>query len=98
VSEEGFEQQGFRVTGRVQGVYYRIWTRGVAEELGLRGTVRNRMDGSVEAHVAGSAEAVRAFESRLWEGPSAAAVNGVDSFESPEPLPAGPFQILATDG
>jgi acylphosphatase len=96
VSEEGIEQQGFRVSGRVQGVYFRVWTRGVAEELGLRGTVRNRIDGSVETHVVGSSEAVRAFESRLWEGPAAAAVEGVEVLESSEQLPAGPFQILAT--
>jgi acylphosphatase len=96
VSEEGIEQRGFRVFGRVQGVYFRVWTRGVAEELGLRGTVRNRIDGSVEACVVGSSGAVRAFESRLWEGPAAAAVEGVEVLESSEQLPAGPFQILAT--
>jgi len=96
VSAEGTEQQGFRVFGRVQGVYYRAWTQGVAEELGLRGTVRNRVDGSVEAHVVGSPEAVRAFESRLWEGPSAAAVDGVEALESSGQLPTGPFQILVT--
>ncbi len=96
MSAEGTEQQGFRVFGRVQGVYYRAWTQGVAEELGLRGTVRNRVDGSVEAHVVGSPEAVRAFESRLWEGPSAAAVDGVEALESSEQIPTGPFQILAT--
>ena len=96
MSEEGIEQKGFRVSGRVQGVYYRAWTQGVAEELGLRGTVRNRMDGSVEAHVVGSPEAVRAFESRLWEGPSAAAVDGVEALESSEKLPTGPFEILAS--
>ena len=96
MSEEGLEQRGFRVFGRVQGVFFRVWTQGVAGELGLRGTVRNRIDGSVETHVVGLSEAVRAFESRLWEGPSAAAVDGVEVLESSEQLPAGPFQILAT--
>ena len=30
-----------RVSGRVQGVAYRAWTQGVAQQLGLRGWVRN---------------------------------------------------------
>jgi len=98
VSVEVFAQKGLRVTGRVQGVFYRVWTRGVAEELGLRGTVRNRLDGSVEAHAVGSPEALRAFETRLWEGPPAARVDGVASFESEDQLPAGPFEILPTAG
>ncbi len=41
------------VQGRVQGVGYRAWTKGVAEAKGLFGTVRNRLDGSVEARIAG---------------------------------------------
>jgi acylphosphatase len=96
VLEDGLEQRGFRITGRVQGVYYRVWTRGVAEGLALQGTVQNRTDGSVESHVLGSPDAVRAFESRLWEGPPAAAVEGVEAIESSNELPGGPFQILPT--
>jgi len=96
VSGEVFEQKGLRITGRVQGVYYRVWARGVAEELGLRGTVRNRLDGSVEAHAVGLPEALKVFETRLWEGPPAASVDGVEAFESEDQLPAGPFQILPT--
>jgi len=96
VSGEIVEQKGFWITGRVQGVYYRVWARGVAEELGLGGTVRNRGDGSVEAHAVGPAEALRAFETRLGEGPPAASVDGVEAFESKDQFPAGPFQILPT--
>jgi len=96
VSESGFEQRGFRITGRVQGVYFRVWTRGVGEDLDLRGTVRNRVDGSVETHVVGPPEAVRAFEARLWEGPAAASVDCVEVRESPNQIPPGPFQILPT--
>ena len=90
------EQKGFRVTGRVQGVYYRVWARGVGEDLGLRGTIRNRGDGSVEAHVAGSPDAVRAFEDLLWVGPPDAAVESVEVLESPLELPGDAFEILAT--
>ena len=38
-----------RITGRVQGVWYRGWAVDNAIALGLRGWVRNRFDGSVEA-------------------------------------------------
>lgn len=96
MSEGGFVKRGFRIVGRVQGVYYRAWTPGMANELGLQGTVRNRADGSVEAHVEGSPTAVSAFEVRLWEGPSAASVEGVEAIESLDQLLPGPFQILPT--
>jgi len=96
LSEEALVRRGFRVVGRVQGVYFRVWTQGVAESLGLRGTVRNRLDGSVETHVEGRPDAVNAFGSRLWEGPPASAVNVVEEIQSDEVLPAGSFTILPT--
>ena len=96
MAEVGLVQRGYRVSGRVQGVYFRAWTRGVANEMGLRGTVRNRSHGSVEVHVIGSAVAVGEFEDKLWEGPAAAQVDGVDPVPSSEPIPAEPFQILPT--
>ncbi len=60
-SEPERHQRGFRVRGRVQGVGFRWWTRRKASDLGLRGTVRNRPDGSVEVHVAGDVETLEAF-------------------------------------
>jgi acylphosphatase len=96
VTDDGLVRRGYRVTGRVQGVYYRAWARGVANEMGLRGTVRNRMDGSVEVHAAGSRGIVTDFEEVLWDGPAQAEVKRVESIESPDRLPEGPFQILPT--
>ncbi len=87
-------QRGFRIVGRVQGVFFRAWTREVAAELGLRGTVRNRSDGSVETHAAGSARAMEQFEDRLWKGPPSARVEGVELIDSADPLPDGEFRIL----
>lgn len=67
-----------RVTGRVQGVWFRAWTRGEAQALGLRGWVRNEPDGSVLARIAGPAAQVDAMLSALREGPERAAVTAVE--------------------
>ena len=66
-----------RVTGRVQGVAYRAWAQAEAERLGLRGWVRNRGDGSVEALVAGPEPAVEAMVLAMRDGPGAARVTDV---------------------
>ena len=89
-------QRGFPITGKVQGVFFRAWTRDLAEELGLSGTVRNRRDGSVEAHARGAEEAVALFENRLWDGPPAAVVQEVRPVDSAEILVPGRFEILPT--
>ncbi|MGF1626661.1 MAG: acylphosphatase [Alphaproteobacteria bacterium] len=65
------------ITGRVQGVWFRGWTLRRAESLGLRGWVRNRRDGTVEAVFVGPPEAVEAMVAACREGPPAARVDGV---------------------
>jgi acylphosphatase len=70
-----------RVSGRVQGVFFRAWTRDEAETLGLAGWVRNCRDGSVEAHFEGDADAVDEMIDLMREGPPDAEVNQV-SFET----------------
>ena len=94
MAEEQIEQRGFRVTGRVQGVFFRAWTQALARELGIRGTVRNRDDGSVEAHARGPLEALEDFQERLWEGPPASKVEGVAVKASDQELPEADFLIL----
>lgn len=64
----------FRVTGRVQGVWFRAWTKETAEALGLRGWVRNEADGSVSGCVAGPEDEVDAFVTALHDGPERAEV------------------------
>jgi acylphosphatase len=78
-----------RVTGRVQGVWYRGWTVDQARELGLSGWVRNRRDGSVEILAEGPDEALAELVRRCHEGPSAARVEGVEVEESDEAAPSG---------
>ena len=63
-----------RITGRVQGVGYRLWATRMAANLGLRGWVRNRSDGSVEALVTGAPEDVAAMVEASRKGPIGAYV------------------------
>jgi acylphosphatase len=67
-----------RVTGRVQGVFFRAWTQSQARELGVHGWVRNASDGSVEAHLEGDEAAVKALIQRLNEGPPSPDVENVE--------------------
>ncbi len=66
-----------RITGRVQGVGYRAWAIEAAARLGLRGWVRNRLDGSVEVLAIGRDGAVAALIEACRDGPFAARVSDV---------------------
>ncbi|UWQ34378.1 acylphosphatase [Leisingera sp. M527] len=66
-----------RVTGRVQGVAFRTWTRAEALRHGLSGWIRNEPDGSVRALLMGPAAGVADMVRRMGHGPGAAAVKDV---------------------
>ncbi|GLT25712.1 hypothetical protein SLA2020_008230 [Shorea laevis] len=70
------------IKGRVQGVFYRNWTVENATQLGLKGWVRNRRDGSVEALFSGSPDVVQEMEQRCRRGPPDAMVTGLQVFPS----------------
>ena len=75
--------QLFRVTGRVQGVFFRASTQTAARDLGLGGYARNLPDGSVEVLACGRREALAELGGWLRQGPPMAAVAAVES----EPRP-----------
>lgn len=66
------------VSGRVQGVAFRWFTRDQASRLGLVGTVRNLSDGRVEVVVAGDDGAVEQLRLAVGEGPPMARVSAVE--------------------
>jgi acylphosphatase len=66
------------ISGRVQGVGFRIWMVEHARELGLSGWVRNRLDGSVEALVAGDIAAVEELLRLCRRGPRMAEVVSIE--------------------
>jgi acylphosphatase len=74
------------VTGRVQGVFFRLETRRAAERLGVKGWVRNLPDGAVEALLEGDRQAVEALIDWCRQGPPGARVDAVQveprAFES----------------
>lgn len=77
-----------RITGRVQGVGYRMAAQREAERLGLAGWVRNAADGAVEAEAQGPEAAVEALVAWCAQGPRFARVAAVET----APIPPEPNQ------
>lgn len=75
------------VHGRVQGVWFRGWTRETARALGLSGWVRNRPDGAVELAARGDRAVLETLLDRLRDGPPLARVSRVETAWSE--VPAG---------
>ena len=78
-----------KVSGRVQGVFFRASTAQQAQRLGLSGYAHNLPDGRVEVLACGSADQVAQLCDWLWQGPPAASVSQVDCHEVAELAPTG---------
>jgi acylphosphatase len=77
------------IAGQVQGVGYRQWLVIEARAAGLAGWVRNRVDGTVEALIAGEADAVEDLVRRCRRGPRMAVVVSIEEeFDDPPDNPA----------
>jgi acylphosphatase len=72
------------ITGRVQGVFFRVSARAKAEELGLRGWARNTPDGTVQVHAEGPEEVLDLLEAWCRQGPDKAKVETVTAAAVPE--------------
>ena len=69
------------VKGKVQGVSYRVTTKAVADQLGVRGTIRNGDNGDVQIEAEASQSLLEMFLEWCREGPEHAAVTSVETHE-----------------
>jgi len=67
-----------RVYGRVQGVWFRAYTQRKAQELDIKGFVRNEADGTVYIEAEGEENAMKAFIEWCQEGPPLAKVERIE--------------------
>ncbi|AKC86040.1 acylphosphatase [Pseudoxanthomonas suwonensis] len=81
----------WRVSGRVQGVFFRASAREQALRLGLDGSAVNREDGAVEVVAAGAPQALAELEDWLRQGPPRARVEALERLPAPDAgaVPAG---------
>ena len=69
------------VKGKVQGVFYRQSTKAVADQLGVKGYVKNEPDGDVVISAEGDNISLEMFLDWCREGPEDAVVTSVETFE-----------------
>lgn len=82
-NEGGTKAITVQVYGQVQGVLFRVWAKEQAEELTLKGWVRNRVDLHVEIHLEGLSQNVDSMVQLLKRGSSSATVSQVILDEAP---------------
>lgn len=73
------------IHGRVQGVSFRAWTQHQAELHGLKGWVRNRRDGTVEAVFSGAGNLVEVMIKACHQGPAGSRVEKVEILDRGDP-------------
>ncbi len=71
------------VSGKVQGVWFRAFTREQAEKNAVTGWAKNLANGDVEVMLCGDANAIDATLARLKQGPPLARVDSVDCQQLP---------------
>ena len=71
------------VKGKVQGVFYRAFVRDTAEQMGIKGWVKNLPDKNVEIQATSSEEALKKFIDLCRQGPSRAVVGEIIIEELP---------------
>ena len=87
------EHYQFRITGKVQGVFYRQTAMEKATELGLKGFARNEPDGSVYIEAEGALEALEKFRKWCERGPEKAKVKAVEATTS-QPKGYSKFEVI----
>jgi acylphosphatase len=86
------------IHGRVQGVGFRAWVHHQAQLHGLKGWVRNRRDGVVEALFSGPDDLVEVMLKACGQGPRGALVERIEQLDSGENdvSRSGSFEVRET--
>ena len=69
------------ISGRVQGVGFRAWTKTIAEKYSLTGWVKNCEDGTVQCELSGEKEVIDSFLEECKKGPSLSSVKKIQKEE-----------------
>lgn len=77
------------ISGRVQGVFFRVSTQGKARELGLDGYALNLPDGRVEVVAQGPETALESLRQWLRRGPPKARVDSLECEAFAGPVESG---------
>lgn len=75
------KRYGIKVIGEVQGVGFRFYAKRKADEVGVKGFVRNEVDGSVSLEAQGEESQLEEFITWCKHGPSTAHVRDFKVFE-----------------
>lgn len=70
-----------KITGKVQGVFFRASTKAVADQIGIKGFVKNEKDGSVYVEAEGLATFLEMFVEWCNNGPEKSVVEKVEISE-----------------
>jgi len=71
------QQVHLLISGKVQGVWYRVFVQKNARELGLTGWVKNTDEGHVEAMVQGNTDVIESLIKLCRQGPPLADVKNI---------------------
>jgi|APSaa5957512622_1039677.scaffolds.fasta_scaffold158134_1 acylphosphatase len=82
------------VKGKVQGVYFREFTKRKALSLGLNGTVKNLPNGSVEIFAGGDKDRLEELKEWCWEGSPYSRVDAVTVFQDVSVTDLSTFQVI----
>jgi acylphosphatase len=71
-----------KIHGKVQGVFYRATAKAVADQLGVKGFVKNEKDGTVYVEAEGDAFSLGEFLEFCHKGPDKAVVEKIETTET----------------
>ena len=81
------------VSGRVQGVYFRVFTQNKAKHFSVKGSVKNLPDGRVEIIAEADAMVIEQFLKWCYKGPITARVDHVEIIDLTIDEPLSVFEI-----